>query len=363
MRLLIVSHPPLLPELGSAQVALNLAAALRARGHDVQAWSPPSPLPPGGRWGSARARRQRTIERFAAMAGPFDLIDTPAIAASARLARCAPLIVRSVQPELRYLAFAVRTGLRWHLSPRVLAGALGAAWSGAAVVQGWRRARTIVCLGTGELSWMQQHFRRWSAKLRPYVIAVGESERAALAGVRAQRPLPPAAGTRFLWLGRWSPHKGTRRLVRFLAARLAAARDETFTIAGCGPLAERDLRPEWLRSGRIELVPSFARAELPSLLAAHQAGLFTSEVEGWGVSLNEMLESGMPVYATAAGAVPDLLPYFPFSLRPFPPPARLEPQPLEDLEGNGYHVRFAWPEIARAYEQLALAGAAPARPR
>jgi hypothetical protein len=64
-----------------------------------------------------------------------------------------------------------------------------------------------------------------------------------------------------------------------------------------------------------------------------------------------MLESGLPVFATEAGAVPDLRPYFPRSLRPFPPPAHPEPAPLEDLAANGYFERFTWPAIAREYER------------
>jgi glycosyltransferase involved in cell wall biosynthesis len=114
-----------------------------------------------------------------------------------------------------------------------------------------------------------------------------------------------------------------------------------------------------MRGGRVRLVSSFSRAELPDLLAAHDAGLFTSSVEGWGLSLNEMLESGLPVYATAAGAVDDLRPYFPVSLRPFPPP-ELPPLPgegLEDLAANGYYERFNWDRIGRDYERQALRAA------
>ena len=114
------------------------------------------------------------------------------------------------------------------------------------------------------------------------------------------------------------------------------------------------LPPEWLRSGRVRLVPSFPRTALPELLASHDAGLFTSEVEGWGLSLAEMLESGLPVYATEAGAVADLRPYFPGSLRPFPPPAEIAPAPAEDLEAGGYYERFSWPAVARSYEEQVL---------
>jgi hypothetical protein len=223
---------------------------------------------------------------------------------------------------------------------------------------------------------MRRRFPRWTAKTGMYVCALGAAEQAALAAVRGgRRPAPPAesAGApahRYLWVGRWTAHKGTARLMRFLAARLAAVPDEQFTLAGCGMAPRRALPAAWLESGRVRLVPSFTRTELPALLAGHDAGLFTSSLEGWGLSLNEMLEAGLTVFATAAGAVADLRPFFPAALRSFPPPASWSAGPPEDLAANGYRRRFSWPEIARSYEEQALAaglragtGAGAAGPR
>jgi glycosyltransferase involved in cell wall biosynthesis len=354
VKILLVSHPPLAAELGAAQAAMNLAAALRERGHDALAWSP-EPLPVGTRSWNLWLRQRQAVERFAAAEGPFDVIDTPAISAGPELARRGRLVVRSIQPELRYLAHGVRSGLRHSSSPRSLARALMAAPPAGAILRGWRRARVILCLGTHELVWMRQRFPFWSSKLRLHYNAIAEQERPALAEIRRRRRCTPAAaGTRFLWIGRWTGHKGIRRLIELMAARIAASPSDLFTVAGCGPLAARDVPADWLRSGRVALVPSFTRSELPALLAAHQSGLFTSDVEGWGLNLIEMLESGLTVFATEAGAVADLRPYFPASLRPFPPPAAIEPRPLEDLDATDYYRRFSWPGIASSYEREAL---------
>lgn len=343
MRILLVSHPPLTAELGAAQIALSLAEALRGRGHDARAWSP-EPLPPG-RWWSLWRRQQKAVEDFAAREGPFDVIDTPALTATRVVARSArALVVRSIQPELLYLAEEVRGHLLHTLASRPKAAAIRA---------GWRHARLILCLGSLERAWMSRRFPRWAAKLGLYVCAPAPADQAALAAVRAERKAPAGGGLRFLWLGRWASHKGTARLLRFLGERVAACPEDTFTLAGCGPAAERDLPAGWLRSGTVRLVPSYRREELPALLASHDAGLFTSDVEGWALTLNEMLESGLPVYATEAGAVPDLRPYFPQSLRPFPPPGRPEAAPLENLSANGYFERFNWPAIAHEYERQA----------
>ncbi|MFY9825864.1 MAG: glycosyltransferase family 4 protein [Thermoanaerobaculia bacterium] len=352
MRILIVSHAPLATELGAAQIALNLASALRDRGHDALAWSP-EPLPPGaGRWNPWQAQR-RALEGFVAGHGPFDVIDTPATTAGSGLGRRTTLVVRSIQPELLYLW----QDMRRPLSPRSMAHALIAAPRVAAILAGWRRASLILCMGEIELSWMARRFPRWQGKLGSYVCAPSPAERPALIEVRRRRPAGlESEGVRFLWIGRWAAHKGTGRLVRWIAERAAAAPRDTFTLAGCGSAAERDLPPEWLRSGRVRLVPTFTRTELPALLADHDAGVFTSTVEGWGLSLNEMLESGMPVFASEAGGVTDLRPYFPESLRPFPPPATIElPVVREDLEANGYLARFNWAAIAESYEEAVLA--------
>jgi glycosyltransferase involved in cell wall biosynthesis len=363
VRILLVSHPPLTAELGAAQTALNLAAALRARGHDAQAWSP-EPLPPHRRWWDIWRLQRRALERFTAATGPFDVVDTPAISASGELARVARrLVVRSVQPELRYLAFDIRHDLAQRHSPGAFAHALVGARQAAAIIAGWRRAASIICLGSLELAWMRRRFPFWHAKLHAHVHIPGPAERVALVEVRRQRAtMPCRQGVRFLWIGRWSAHKGTDRLLSFFAARTRCHPEDSLTLAGCGAAAEQQLSRDWVTGGRLRLVPSFSRAELPALLAAHDAGLFTSTVEGWGLSLNEMLESGLPVYATLAGGVADLRPFFPGALRPFPPPidGEVEPAPPLDLAANGYEEVFSWGAISRAYERDVAAPAHPA---
>ena len=355
MRVLVISHPALISEAGAAQVALHLAAALRERGHDAAAWSP-EPLAPDTRWWNLWLRQRQGIEDYAAAHGPFDVIDTPAITASEKLARCGPLVTRSVQPELLYLRHALLADFRSPLSPRPLVNAVLGTRRAAAIKAGWRRARLLLCLGSRERERMLRRHPGWAGRLGLYVNCPGPADQAAFAAVRKEREgQVRSGGTRFLWIGRWASHKGTRRLLRFVAERATSAPEDTLTVAGCGPAAEREVPAAWLREGRVRLVPSFTRTELPALLAGHDAGLFTSTLEGWGLNLNEMLESGMPVYATDAGGVADLRPFFPTALRPFPPPARIEIGPPDDLETNGYFERFTWKAIAGEWERQVLA--------
>lgn len=360
MRILLVSHPPLTAELGAAQVALNLAEALRDRGHDAVAWSPAPLLPalqPKTRWWNHWLHQIRAMEEHAERYGPFDVIDTPAISASPRLARAVRrLVVRSPQPELRYLFQDVKSDLTHRIvpSPRALANAVVGLARARAIVGGWKRAHRILCQGTHELDWMRRRYPGWAGKMALYVPTPTRSDQEVLAEVRRQRaPRASREGTRFLWIGRWAAHKGTRKLLRFLAARVANHPGDRFTLAGCGEAPRRDLPTTWIESGLVRLVPSYSRTGLPALLAGHDAGLFTSVVEGWGLSLNEMLESGLTVYTTPAGGVADLKPYWGTRLRPFPPPDFPE---LDAPEPNlaAYFERFSWPEIARRYEEDAL---------
>jgi glycosyltransferase involved in cell wall biosynthesis len=367
VRILVVCHPPLSPRFGAAQAALNLAAALAERGHDAQAWSP-EPLPAGTRWWSRWRRQRQALERFLERAGPFDVIDAPAISLSPRVARAGLAVARSVQPELLYLGNELRAQLRPGSGtslPRVLAHAAAGSLAGAANLAGWRRARLIYCLGNHEVAWMRRRFAFWSGKLRRWVVAPSAADQAAFAKVR-RRPTVPSGnpgGVRFLWLGRWASHKGTGRLVDFLRERAARRPLDTFTLAGVGPEAARDCPEALVDSGQIRIVPSYRRDELPGLLAAHDAGLFTSDVEGWGLTLNEMLESGLPVYATPAGGVDDLRPFWGDRLQPFPPPLDAVPPARPAPEPAEYLAELTWPAIARRYEEdlLAVTGGAPRR--
>jgi glycosyltransferase involved in cell wall biosynthesis len=350
-RVLIVSYGPLRAELGASQVALNLADALSARGHEVVPWSP-APVPPGVRWWQDWSWRRRQLEDYLDAAPAFDVVDVPALAIGRRVARHAPVVARSVQPALLYSLVDARAALRQAASsPLITAAHLAQnARLSAMVVGGWRRASLILCLGTAELEWMRRRLPWTRPRLTHYVNTVGREEQAELSRVRRARRRPPGPGLRFLWIGRWATHKGTARLVRFLLQRTAARPRDSFTIAGAGAGVRESLPASLRDHDRVRIVPHFSRAELTGLLSSHDAGLFTSEAEGWGLSLNEMLEAGMPVFATAVGGVRDLKPYFPETLLPFPPPLDFDPPACREAGLDGYYRHFTWEAIAERYE-------------
>jgi glycosyltransferase involved in cell wall biosynthesis len=352
MRILIVCPCPLDPELGAAQIHLNLAEGIRRLGHQVRVWTP-LPLPPGVHWSMGVAAMRKKLGAFLEGAERFDVVDCPPALIRARFVRQgATWVCRSVQPDVQYLWEELRR--RRLTSIAALAKTVGVgAWSlgtAALIHRGWMVSKLVLCLGAGEKDWIGQRFPRLRHKLHSYEAALSDEDSATLAHVRrARRPRSPTEPVRYLWIGRWAGHKGVDDLVGFLEERVALGTHELFTIAGCGPNGERELS-HLASSRRVRVVPAFRRPELPALLAAHDAGLFTSRAEGWGLALNEMLESGLPVYATRAGGVDDLrgvlgsfVPDFP------PPPGALPPPPPAPEVIERYDARFRWLAIAERY--------------
>lgn len=361
---MIVSDAPPRAELGEAQVALNLADALRARGHVVATWSPP-PLPPSVRWWQDWLWRRRQLEAYLETAPVFDVLDLPAMAVSRRVARRAPTVARSTQPLLLYSLVDARASLRRAARAPLVTAAhlLQGVRLGLATLRSWRRASVLLCLGTAEQDWMARRLPWTRSRLAHYFNTVGRDERVALSQVREARlanRTPAGPGLRFLWIGRWAAQKGTERLVRFVLERAAARPQDSFTIAGAGSEAAAALPADLQARGTLRIVPHFRRAELAALLSSHDAGLFTSEAEGWGLSLNEMLEAGLPVFAREVGGVRDLRPYFPRTLLPFPPPLDFDPAPCREADLERYYQVFTWEAIAERYEREVLHRLRPA---
>jgi glycosyltransferase involved in cell wall biosynthesis len=259
--------------------------------------------------------------------------------------------VRSVQPELSYLAHNLRGGLA-RPSPSFALAAFDAPLLAWRVVRGLHAGSAVLCLTDSEVEDWARRFPRLRSRLKRYRVAPSVEEQRLLRDVAHKRPHGPRGATRFLWIGRWARHKGTHLLAPFTCRWLEGHPADTLTIGGCGDSPDADLR-ELSRIPRVRLLPTFRRSELPELLISHDIGLFTSVSEGWGLSLNEMLESGMPVYATNAGGVPELRNYFRSQLRPFPPHGGLDLGPPDNPTISGYDNDFAWATIAERYEKTA----------
>jgi glycosyltransferase involved in cell wall biosynthesis len=348
-RILIATHAPLDRKYGAAQTALNLAEALTKKGAEVEVWSA-QPVPASVRSWDHYPYMRRALRSHIAGNRPFDVLDAPAFLIPTRLAPGLRVIARSVQPDLRYLWCDLTAG-PWfrRLSPgRVTAAVFGLLWC-ARIISGWHRADAILCLGSDELRWMEQRFPWWRTKLGSYVSAPDVAERNALTELRRSRAAAP--GRRYLWIGRWVRHKGIDTLREFILGAADRDADSSFTLAGCGSGALRAFPQALLDAGRVRVIEEFDRTRLLEMLRDHDVGLFTSIVEGWGLGLHEMLESGMTVYATPTGAAIDLAPHFENQLLPFPPKELPRAVPQE-MSGR-YQQDFTWDRIAADYLALA----------
>ncbi|MGB7441356.1 MAG: glycosyltransferase family 4 protein [Coleofasciculaceae cyanobacterium] len=338
-------------------MAINLAEAFREQGHDVTLWSP-HPLPPQTKWWQSIQQMRSKLNTFIETQQPFDVIDIPGGAGliTRKVSQLNSVIVaRSVQPPILYILRSLSDcrGISPKETIRNLIKYLYSIFLIFLVLQDWKRAKYILCLGSLEMQWTRKWFPWWKKKLAYYINALSKADQEALSEIRLYRRKPDGEGIRFLWIGRWNAQKGTNELLDFIVKRTALDSRDTFTIAGCGSEAEKDCPLKLLESGKIRFLPSFERSQLGSLLASHDVGLFTSKVEGWGLVLNEMLESGMTVFANSVGGVPDLKPYFKEILTSFPPSSELTARDLvvKNIQED-YYQKFNWKAIASYYLNL-----------
>lgn len=355
-RILIATHAPLSLEFGAGQMAINLAEAFRNQGHDVTTWSS-FPLPSRDlnvlHWLQDVSNARKKIDLFLASEEPFDTIDCPAIYISKKVVFSSTnVIARSVQPDILYLLtdlIEVRSLSNFFKKPLHFLDICCYIFF---LVQGWHRATKVLCLGSLELQWMKQTFSLLDNKLNSYVNTIASTEQELLSKIRAQRHQGSLDSTKFLWIGRWVTHKGTRDLIDFIIDRVKLKPNDSFTIAGCGFEAKKHIPIQLIESAQVKIIPTFAREDLYSLLAEHDVGLFTSKVEGWGLVLNEMLESGMTVYGSSAGGVPELHYCLPDLLRTFPPPLEISLPNPESCDWEKYYSRFTWQSIAERYLKI-----------
>ncbi|MDX6500271.1 MAG: hypothetical protein QOG23_3531 [Blastocatellia bacterium] len=333
---------------------MNFADALRLRGDDVTLWSP-QPLPQGTRWWQTlRAMRMR-LDRFLKTHQHFDVIDCPSSLITRLVSRSATVVARNTQPDLLYLWIAINRhrDLGFKSVTRFPFECAFTFYHMFLVLLGWGMADRIMCLGNLELRWMNRWFPWWRAKLSSYFIGLSDEDQRALATVRRGRERGVPDQIRFLWIGRWEKHKGPGVLLDFITQWHLKRPQDTFTIAGCGPNAEGSCPAQLLRSGALKIILSFGRDELYRILAEHDVGLFTSKIEGWGLSLNEMLESGMTIFATEAGGANDLRSFFKQQVKPFPPSLRaITNLPVSAHPGENYYEEFTWKGIAEKYVRV-----------
>jgi glycosyltransferase involved in cell wall biosynthesis len=351
LRILIVTHAPLLPEFGAAQMAINLGQAFKELGHEVILWSP-HPIPQEIKQWNRSSYMQEKLISYLETQDPFNVIDCPPIFITKSIKKDSIVVSRHVQPDLLYILSSLNidcdTNWKGFLNfPVRLFISLSQATS---IICGWFIADHIFCLGTVELRWMIKWFPFLTGKLTAYFNAISENEQESLKKIREVRNIERLSHVRFLWIGRWVRHKGVRELESFISSWLLDRPQDSFTIAGCGDYKLCKSLLKLKKMEQVSIVPSFSRAMLLKLLENHDIGLFSSHVEGWGLSLNEMLESGMPIFATSTGGVLDLKQLLGNSIFDFPPNLHMVNKVMNKNTFNDiYYKYFSWNSIASLY--------------
>lgn len=174
-----------------------------------------------------------------------------------------------------------------------------------------------------------------------------------------------------LCLSRLNPGKNVVRLVRAFRAAAARHKDLSLVLAGN---ADAGYLPEVVAAvrdaglgPRVALTGSIPEADVPAVYAASEAFVFPSTSEGFGIPLIEAMAMGVPVAASAATSIPEVVGDAALLFDPLDEDAIADAllRLVEDGEGRARLVargraraeRFTWAEAARAtravYAELA----------
>lgn len=130
-------------------------------------------------------------------------------------------------------------------------------------------------------------------------------------GAPAHYPAPhvyrPRA-TALVAIMQWLPTKGTRYLIEAFTALARRHADLRLRVAGT-LRSETDVRaafPDDVR-GRVDVVPSFARADQAAMLGEADIFVHASVYEGIGLAILDAMASGIPVVTTRTGVAIDYL--------------------------------------------------------
>ena len=123
------------------------------------------------------------------------------------------------------------------------------------------------------------------------------------------RPDPVTDLRRWIYLGKFAPHKRVDVLVEAFAEIAAERGDLELTLVGTGPL-EDQLRARVAALGladRVTFVPSVPNEQVPGLLHRHDLLVHPSSLETFGMTTVEAVASGLPVLVTASGGPDETL--------------------------------------------------------
>ena len=310
LRVLLVGDYDADPRLGSSKVYYKLRDGFRALGHQcdlmLRAEIGERPRAPKMRWAVAPWIAARSVGR---VARNYDVIDV-ASAEGAGLA-----VRRALTPRARYALVSRSHGLEQRNYERMLADATAGlagkpwyrrVWYPAArlsqVALAARLCDRLLVLNAREADYAIA--RGWKPRDRVDVVAHGVS-----AGFLESAPAPDAPrGEGLLFCGTWDDVKGVSYLAAAFAQLHATRPDARLTVLGPGRPADAVLAsfPAAAR-GRVRVVGRLDERDVMAAYRVHDALVFPSTYEGFGMVVVEAMSQRLPVIATPVGCVPDLV--------------------------------------------------------
>ncbi|NNB85166.1 glycosyltransferase family 4 protein [Corallococcus exiguus] len=312
MRVLLAIHHPLSQDLGAPGVTLALGRALQARGCTVDFYSYGEAFPGVEHFSALHNLRFPWVlsAHLARVARRYDVLDVTtgdawpwAQAGRPGAARRHALVTRShglehtVSEQLRADAREGKAQLSWKY-PLYHGG-----------FRLWEVARTLrladrtVLLNAADMAYARERLRVPVSKLS--LIPHG------LAQAFHGRPLPappPEGPLRLATVGTFIQRKGREDVIAAVSDLHARGLAFTLTLYGTGT-PEPEVRAAFPASvqSHLRVVPHYAHATLPDLLANEEVLLFPSHAEGYGMALVEAMASGLVPVSTPVGVAPSVV--------------------------------------------------------
>jgi glycosyltransferase involved in cell wall biosynthesis len=314
VKILMVLHMPPVRTLGGARIQVELAEALRQKGHEVDFFAGPDvyPSPP-------RSKLDRVLRSFSLAsrpelrrrAGAYDVIDGLegcVTASKANLRFDGVLVARSVGLIDAYARWRREAGrrlpeVRGRMLFRIPRGVQRrfSLWEGHA---SRRHADGFFVPNSSERQELVAQLG--SARVCQLPFGLRDSHRAALGEVAARR----ATGEHpcVVFLGTWDARKGKHDFPAIVRSIRAQEPGTSFKFLGTYVSREEILHDLGLPPCTwIEVTPTFDPSSLPDLLAPATVAVFPSYIEGFPFGVLEQIAAGLPVVAYDVPGPRDIL--------------------------------------------------------
>lgn len=304
VRILMISRCELTDRLGAAQVLLRLAEQYRALGEEVDlvgpdelGWTPRDSL---------EVRAEKTRDYIVDHGSDYDVVDYDhEYLPYARSTFPADLLLAARAQLLAHHVASTRFPLpkNWLSRARRY---VGERRHRPTLMRHARSAQTTVENADIVLLLNRQEKETLAAagvsEDKLHVVPNG------IVGARAGEEWKPACTKRLVFIGTFTPRKGSIDLPQIFRSVSEEHPDAVLRLLGVSA-PQRAVRDAFAAQdrARVEITPRFERGDLPALLEDCALGVFPSYMEGFPLAVLEMVSHGIPVVAYDAPGPPEIV--------------------------------------------------------